>query len=109
MQSKRNSLTSLGQDSGNGDSLETTTMSFIPITQSIWLNSAINDIYDKQPVNLSLVHVYTPLSSVKEIDCSNVNNNNNNSNNLTITTSIATTTPNISNTTTPEYTVKFMH
>ncbi|CAH8553377.1 unnamed protein product [Schistosoma haematobium] len=101
--SKRNSLTSLGQDSGNGDSLETTTMSFIPITQSIWLNSAMNDIYDKQPVNLSLVHVYTPLSSVKEIDCSNVNNNNNNnnSNSLTITTSIATTTP--------EYTVKYMH
>lgn len=62
----------------------------------------MNDIYDKQPVNLSLVHVYTPLSSVKEIDCSNVNNNNNsNSNSLTITTSIATTTP--------EYTVKYMH
>uniref|UniRef100_A0A3Q0KLT1 Putative cadherin n=1 Tax=Schistosoma mansoni TaxID=6183 RepID=A0A3Q0KLT1_SCHMA len=106
--SKRNSLTSLGQDSGNGDSLETTTMSFIPITQSIWLNNTMNDIYDKQPVNLSLVHVYTPLSSVKEIDCNNGNISTSNS--LTITTTIATTTtPNISNTTTPENTVKYIH
>ncbi|TNN21243.1 Protocadherin-1 [Schistosoma japonicum] len=90
---KRNSLTSLGQDSGNGDSLETTTMSFIPITQSIWLNSTINDMYDKQPVNLSVIHVYTPLSSLKEID-----NNNNNSNCLTISTTTTTSTINNTNT-----------
>ncbi|CAH8501186.1 unnamed protein product [Schistosoma turkestanicum] len=94
---KRNSLTSLGQDSGNGDSLETT-MSFIPITQSIWFNNPMNEIYEKQPVNLSLVHVYTPLSSVKEIDYNNSNTNI--SNCLTITTT--TTITNISDNTTTE-------
>ncbi|KAK4471323.1 hypothetical protein MN116_004761 [Schistosoma mekongi] len=99
---KRNSLTSLGQDSGNGDSLETTTMSFIPITQSIWLNSTMNDIYDKQPVNLSVIHVYTPLSSLKEID-----NNNSNSNCLTISTTTTTSTINNNNTTpTPKNPIK---
>ncbi|CAH8847610.1 unnamed protein product [Trichobilharzia szidati] len=69
---KRNSLSSVGQDSGNGDSLETTTVSLIPVTRPTCLDNSLKmastEDFNKQPVNLSLIHLFTPLSSVKEID-----------------------------------------
>ncbi|CAH8562103.1 unnamed protein product [Heterobilharzia americana] len=82
---KRHSLNSLGQDSGNGDSLETTTVSLVPTTRSVWVDGSMNvssvEISNKQPVSLSFVHVITPLSSVKETD--NCNNNTNSSDTAT--------------------------
>ncbi|KAA3681633.1 protocadherin delta 1 [Paragonimus westermani] len=90
-QTKRNSLGSFDQDSGNGDSLDTNTISVLPISKSIWLPTSLGFVstagsqpdqaeckqhQHQQPhhqqqqaaFTLPLVHVYRPLSCVNEME-----------------------------------------
>ncbi|KAF6776656.1 hypothetical protein AHF37_03246 [Paragonimus kellicotti] len=90
-QTKRNSLGSLDQDSGNGDSLDTNTISVLPISKSIWLPTSLgfvstagsqpNQVECKQhqhqqshqqqqqtAFTMPLVHLYRPLSCVNEME-----------------------------------------
>ncbi|KAF7259851.1 hypothetical protein EG68_03073 [Paragonimus skrjabini miyazakii] len=90
-QTERNSLGSFDQDSGNGDSLDTNTISVLPIPKSIWLPTSLGFVSTagSQPdqieckqhqhqqshqqqqqtaFTMPLVHVYRPLSCVNEME-----------------------------------------
>ncbi|KAF8569039.1 hypothetical protein P879_01369, partial [Paragonimus westermani] len=86
-QMKRNSLGSFDQDSGNGDSLDTNTISVLPISKSIWLPTSLGFMSTAGPqpdqtdckqnqhqqqqqaaFTMPLVHVYRPLSCVNEME-----------------------------------------
>ncbi|THD29103.1 hypothetical protein D915_000050 [Fasciola hepatica] len=75
---KRNSLGSTDQDSGNGDSLNTTSAPIVAGNKqpSIWLPAPLTISRTSPPIHsltLPLVHVYTPLSCVSETETNGLN------------------------------------
>ncbi|TGZ67674.1 hypothetical protein CRM22_004663 [Opisthorchis felineus] len=67
--SKRNSVGSLDRDSGNEDSLDTSTASGQPVSKAIWLPTGLSTFPQVHAsFALPFVHIYSPLSCVTEVD-----------------------------------------